>query len=258
MADSITIATWVKANSLSDFTRIFDFGTGTGTYMFLTPKVGSNMRFAITTGGNAAGQEQTINVPGLPVGVWKHVTVTLTGNTGIIYVDGVEVGRNNNMTLKPSSLGQTKNNYIGKSQYPDPYFNGLIDDFRIYSRALSAAEVATLASSTSLALNGEDEAVILPDLSEENTPQLDVSEVGSVDVTAVVGEIPALPTVVTVTYSDGTTKDVAVVWNEITAEQLATVSTFMVEGTVEGTELKAQANVTIIAATGEEPVAGES
>ncbi|WP_336758795.1 DUF5695 domain-containing protein [Paenibacillus sp. USHLN196] len=258
MADSVTIATWVKANALSDFTRIFDFGPGTGTYMFLTPKVGNNMRFAITTGGNAAGQEQTINVPGLPVGVWKHVTVTLGGNTGIIYVDGVEVGRNNNMTLKPSSLGQTKNNYIGKSQYPDPYFNGLIDDFRIYSRALSATEVATLASSNSLALNGEDEVVAIPDLGEENTPQLDVSEVGSVDLTTVVGEMPTLPAVVAVTYSDGTTKDVAVVWNEVPAEQIAAAGTFTVEGAVEGTELKAQANVTIIIATGEEPVAGES
>lgn len=162
------------------------------------------------------------------------------------------------MTLKPSSLGQTKNNYIGKSQYPDPYFNGLIDDFRIYSRALNATEVATLASSNSLALNGEDEVVAIPDLGEENTPQLDVSEVGSVDLTAVVGEMPTLPAVVAVTYSDGTTKDVAVVWNEVPAEQIAAAGTFTVEGAVEGTELKAQANVTIIIATGEEPVAGES
>jgi hypothetical protein len=46
------------------------------------------------------------------------------------------------MTLRPSSLGNTVNNYIGKSQYPDPYLNGLIDEFRIYSVALSAPELA--------------------------------------------------------------------------------------------------------------------
>ncbi|MFE6079117.1 DUF5695 domain-containing protein [Paenibacillus sp. NPDC057886] len=256
-ADSVTIATWVKANALSDYTRIFDFGSGTGTYMFLTPKVGNNMRFAITTGGNASGQEQVINASGLPVGVWKHVTVTLTGTTGIIYVDGVEAGRNNNMTLKPSSLGQTKNNYIGKSQYPDPYFNGLIDDFRIYSRALSAAEVAALASSTTLGLSAEENAVLVPDGNEEGTEKSDIAAVGVVEVTARVGETPLLPTVVTVTYSDGTTKEVPVVWAEIPAEQIAAAGTFTVEGTVEGTELKAQATVNIVSAAEETPMVGE-
>jgi hypothetical protein len=34
------------------------------------------------------------------------------------------------------------NNYLGKSQYADPYLNGLFDEFRIYSVALSAAEIA--------------------------------------------------------------------------------------------------------------------
>jgi hypothetical protein len=52
------------------------------------------------------------------------------------------VGTNNNMTLSPASLGATLNNYIGKSQWPDPYLDGMIDEFRIYSVALSPAEIA--------------------------------------------------------------------------------------------------------------------
>jgi hypothetical protein len=68
--------------------------------------------------------------------------VTLNGTNGILYVNGVAVGTNNNMTLRPSSLGNTANNYMGKSQYPDPYLNGLIDEFRIYTVALSPAEIA--------------------------------------------------------------------------------------------------------------------
>ena len=46
------------------------------------------------------------------------------------------------MTLKPSSLGSTANNYLGKSKWADPYLNGQIDEFRIYSVALSSAEIA--------------------------------------------------------------------------------------------------------------------
>jgi hypothetical protein len=142
---NFTIATWVKVNSLSDWARIFDFGTGTNSYMFLAPQTGGGgLRFAITNAGN--GAEQQINASSaLAAGVWKHVAVTLSGTTGILYVDGVEVARNSNMTLTPASLGSTTQNYIGKSQFSDPYLNGLVDDFRIYSRALSAAEIAALA-----------------------------------------------------------------------------------------------------------------
>nr|WP_246183198.1 DUF5695 domain-containing protein [Paenibacillus methanolicus] len=144
--NDFTIAGWVKLNSVSDWTRIFDFGSNTTQYMFLTPKVGGGgMRYAITTGGN--GAEQVINAPELPTGVWKHVTVTLSGTVGILYVDGVEAGRNNNMTLKPSSLGTTANNYIGKSQFGDPLLNGLVDDFKLYTRALTVAEIASLMNS---------------------------------------------------------------------------------------------------------------
>jgi hypothetical protein len=49
-------------------------------------------------------------------------------------------------TVLPKDLGVTTNNWLGRSIYTaDPYFNGAIDDFRIYDRALSEAEVRYLA-----------------------------------------------------------------------------------------------------------------
>jgi len=142
--NDFTISTWVKVTTISDWARIFDFGTSTSNHMFLVPKAGgSGLRFVITTNGTAG--EQQINAPALTAGVWKHVAVTLQGGIGIIYVDGVEVARNSGMTLKPSSLGNTTNNYLGKSQYADPNLNGILDNFRIYNRALTAAEIAALA-----------------------------------------------------------------------------------------------------------------
>ena len=52
---------------------------------------------------------------------------------------------NAGMTLNPASLGATTSNFIGRSQYADPYLNATVDDFQIYSRGLDAAEVAALA-----------------------------------------------------------------------------------------------------------------
>jgi hypothetical protein len=140
-----TICTWVNLNTAGTWSRVFDIGTGTTANMFLTPDCWGGARFAITTSGSN-GEQRIDKGSALPSGAWTHVAVTLGSGRGIFYVDGVEVGRNNNMTLTPDSLGVTTQNYIGKSQYSwDAYLDGLVDDFRIYSEALSSSEVATLA-----------------------------------------------------------------------------------------------------------------
>ena len=140
---NFTIEAWVKLNTTANWSRIFDFGSGTTTYMFLTPQNGSTsrLRFAITTSGGG-GEQQINGTSALAAGTSYHVAVTLNGYTGILYLNGVAVGTNNAMTLRPSGLGSTGNNYLGKSQYADPYLNGLMDEFRIYSVALSPAEIA--------------------------------------------------------------------------------------------------------------------
>jgi fibronectin type 3 domain-containing protein len=143
---NFTIAAWVNLDTVSNWSRIFDFGTGTTVNMFLTPRSGQTgpVRFAITTGG-PNGEQRISGTAALPSGAWTHVAVTLNGTTGVLYVNGAEVGRNNAMSLTPSSLGNTTQNYIGRSQYSaDPYINGRVDEFRIYNTALSAANVAAL------------------------------------------------------------------------------------------------------------------
>jgi hypothetical protein len=161
-----TISAWVKLTTVSTWARVFDFGTGTSNYMFLTPQNGSNskVRFAITSSGN--GNEQKIDgTSGIPAGVWTHVAVTISGSTGTLYVNGTVSGTNNAMTLNPASLGNSNQNYIGKSQWADPYLNGAIDEFCIYSRALSATEIAAIAlppaAPTGLTASGSNAQVAL-------------------------------------------------------------------------------------------------
>ncbi len=72
--------------------------------------------------------------------------MTLSGTTGTLYVNGTAVGTNTNMTLNPSALGDTTQDWIGRSQYPgDPYLAATVNDFQIYNSALTAAQVAALA-----------------------------------------------------------------------------------------------------------------
>ena len=141
-----TIAAWVNPVATPDWSRVFDFGDNETVYMFMTVSAGgtNNPRFAITVSGN--GSEQRLDAPNpLATGTWTHLAVTLSGTTATLYVNGIAVDTNTSMTLSPSSLGATTQNYIGRSQFPpDPYLDATVDDFQVYDYALTAAEVAAL------------------------------------------------------------------------------------------------------------------
>jgi hypothetical protein len=139
-SSDITVAAWVRWNGGGNWQRIFDFGNGTGQYLFLTPRsAAGRLRFAIKNGG----AEQALETSPLPIGQWNHVAVTINGNSGSLYVNGLLAATNDNITIHPSDFNPA-NNYIGKSQYPDPLFNGLVDEFLIYNYALSSAQIAGL------------------------------------------------------------------------------------------------------------------
>jgi hypothetical protein len=145
----VTIAGWVNRATTAGQTwsRIFDFGTGTSVYMFLTPDAGgaAGMRFAITTGGSGAEQQITAAEP-LPTG-WQHVAVTLSGDTGTLYLNGEPVATSDEIALDPSDLGETDQNWIGRSQFADPALNATVDEFQIHDRALGQAEIQSLIGS---------------------------------------------------------------------------------------------------------------
>ncbi|MGD7272990.1 LamG-like jellyroll fold domain-containing protein [Ralstonia pseudosolanacearum] len=142
-----TLSAWVFWTAAQTNTRIFDFGSGTGHYLMLTPRHGSGagaVRCAITVNGRF-GEQSIDGTAALPAGQWVHVAVTLSGSTGTLYVNGTAVGTNTAMFLAPFRLGSTTQNWLGRSQYSaDPGFNGLIDDFRIHRGALSATQIAEL------------------------------------------------------------------------------------------------------------------
>ena len=148
-----TVASWVKVDALNTWGRIFDFGSSTADYMFLAASNGSVVRFAFLNNSGSTVGEQGINGTALKIGEWAHVAITVAYvdgvGTGTLYVNGVAVGTNAAITITPAMLdattgAPTPNNYIGKSNWPDPALAGLIDDFRIYSRALTGDDILEL------------------------------------------------------------------------------------------------------------------
>jgi hypothetical protein len=137
----ITIATWVRWGSGSNWQRIFDFGSGTDRYMFLTPSNGSEMRLVLKNGGD----EQILSAgKKLASTLWTHVAVTMSDEAVRLYVNGEAVASSTSITLRPSDILPACC-YVGRSQFDsDPLFKGYLDDLRIYNYALSQEEIAAV------------------------------------------------------------------------------------------------------------------
>ena len=130
-------------NFIWTFANSSNMGSTSNGNMFFTAL---NTRYAISK-TNYNAETSVSRGPALNKGSWVNVTYTQEGTNGTVYIDGVNV-KSKAVTILPSALGATSNNYIGRSCYSgDAYLtNSLINDFRIYNRALPATEVATLAS----------------------------------------------------------------------------------------------------------------
>ncbi len=180
-----TVATWINLGeydaadlppsnrnqgpaTLNNRSVVFDFGSPNPEYaeeplahMYLTVRVSDRNpvpRFAITTTG-ADGEQRLDGTEPIPVGEWTHLAVTRSGNTATLYVNGKAVATNDAMTLGPSDLGGTSDNWIGRRQFPQravSYLNAALDEFQIFGRALNEDELDSLAHAADGSAGGGD------------------------------------------------------------------------------------------------------
>ena len=154
---TITIETWVTDTGSRNWARVWDLGNSAGgedvanggsRYMFLSLPSGNNggdlmgdIRVSDRSGGEF-NAEWTGQRP--PVGKESHIVWAndAAHHTGWLYVNGALVAINTNMTLVPADIGTSVNDWLGRSQYNDPMFNGTIDEFRIWNGSLTALQVA--------------------------------------------------------------------------------------------------------------------
>ena len=120
-----------------------------------------------TTPTTGASVQKTMTYA-LREGVWKHLTYTQQLNvngtswTGVLYEDGVEIGRTTNLTVAPTvNAAGTNCNFLGRSQAPTHYaLRGALRDFRVYNRPLSADEAIALAEAPGVVGVNEDATAI--------------------------------------------------------------------------------------------------
>jgi len=148
---SVSVACWLKLARAVAWDRLFDFNHGTDTWWFFSP-TGWNSntgnfgtRMALRTSSVQPVELQLTST--LPIQSWHHVAIVLSRPHLQYYQDGELAGALNDLPIGSDALGETSENWIGRSVFAaDPYLSAAIDDFRVYTGALTASEVADLAA----------------------------------------------------------------------------------------------------------------
>jgi hypothetical protein len=154
LGSNVTFETWTTWNGPagSNWQRIFDFGISDGgngissigansPYVFLTPRGGPGVN--LFGHRNPAAQEnQAQDTVQSSTGAENHYVVVWNGvaGTSAVYINKQLVGTTV-LNMQLSELNDL-NNWLGRSQWPDPYYNGSYNEFRIYQGAMTAFDVA--------------------------------------------------------------------------------------------------------------------
>mgnify|MGYP006277152117 CR=1 FL=1 len=143
--NQFTISTWIKwygPHQYHNRSYIFDYRGGSTTgFIYLLEEDGS-LTFNIKDSKDGLVVKSDIKIP---INVWTHVAgiFNYDANQMCIYIDGVKVGTNTTIS-RYSNCGLSP--AIGNNRWPGPRcpLNGIIDEMRIYNRALSSTEIKNL------------------------------------------------------------------------------------------------------------------
>ncbi len=136
--NTLTVSTWINTNVIPS----------SGLKSILSKD--ENYEFHINSSGQIfwwwRWATLTTTGPPLTIGQWHHITITWRSGEQVIYIDGIERARSSRtgtllLNNDPLQIGQDLN-------IPSRFFDGFIDEVRIYENFLSAAEVNQIMNET--------------------------------------------------------------------------------------------------------------
>jgi hypothetical protein len=159
VAGQLTVEVWAQSTENRNWAALFSAGTSNGgedqspggnaaDYIQLIPQNGQNGRIRATTHRMNVGAEGFVDFgSAMSTTQTTHFVAVFDQSGGLpgtvaMYIDGAPIGS------APVAAGlnigaMTDNNiWLGRSQWPDPVFDGIYDELRIYDSARTAAQVA--------------------------------------------------------------------------------------------------------------------
>jgi len=133
-----TVSVWAKANALAlaQYKSVFSSHTpnSLGFQMDVDGTDPGNYRYSgVGTGTHSYGPLATD---------WVHLATTCDGTTTVLYYNGHPAATISGANLVFNRIG------VGLNRNGDNFYEGIIDEFQLYDRALSPDEIAGLAGLT--------------------------------------------------------------------------------------------------------------
>jgi hypothetical protein len=144
---AITVSAWVNATSFGQLSAVVkksDLSQTGGYTIEMCDPPASHICFAVSLAALNGGFSTVTSSTSLQPNTWYHVAGTYDGSAIRLYIDGILEAS----TPATGALA-TSSNHLNIGHDPSSpvdsrrFWNGIIDEVKIYNRALSAAEVRT-------------------------------------------------------------------------------------------------------------------
>ena len=130
----MTLEAWVRPTQIDSAWRDIIF-KGNDNYYLMASRPTPTASGGIIAGGSYA---ESFGTSALSTNGWVHLATTYDGSALRLYVNGSQVS---SVAKSGSILTSDNPLQLGGDSIYGQYFSGLIDEVRVYNRALSAAEI---------------------------------------------------------------------------------------------------------------------
>ena len=144
-----SIAFWFNTSDISTWQRVFNMcGLGGNSANQIAVSIYLSKIYIYLRTGTSTSVTQIYSSV-LSSNTWYHAAFMVNGSTVTLYLDGVA----HTLTTGGTTTISSVSNIIFGSHGYTPYFNGKIDQLRIFNKAISSSEVTTLYNETSSTVN---------------------------------------------------------------------------------------------------------
>lgn len=149
-SNGFTVMAWIKIAAYNQAPSIMNLRTPPNSSGFTLEQWYNNpgsILFAVNQTGVSEGFS-TLTSPGWQLNTFYHIAATFDAASGTmaLYRDGIQVAFTNNLPHTNMATVSNPSFEIGRNIVAGLGWNGLIDDARFYDHALTAAEIASLAT----------------------------------------------------------------------------------------------------------------
>ena len=125
--------------------RLYDFNSGVGTGNVIAGVSNNDLAISLR---NGAVEIALFSLTGYTTNTntWFHTCIGMSGRRVVVWYNSQVIYDNAALMSATKTTVAFTSSYIGKSPWPDQAWGGAFDEFRIYNRLLTTAEVATVYS----------------------------------------------------------------------------------------------------------------